>query len=353
MANSKKPSTAAPAASEPVVAPVAAAAPAAAPAAKKAPSKKADAAAPVAAPVVAAPVATEAAPAAKKAPSKKAAAPAAAAPAATTEAAPAPAKKAPVKKAAAAPAAATEAAPASTDAAAAPKAKASRSKKQESAPAAAPAAPSAIIVDVEVPESKAPLDARGRRIVSKDTVRDDFSSLIALINEQVEKASAPAPAAETPAAEGDAAAEGAAKKTTKRKKVEVGLSMKTLRSISKRLTVLTSDACKMMKLKNKISRDNTNSGLMKPVGLSDALFKFLKAAKFEVDAKGQYARTDITKKLHAYIKDNNLRKETDKRIIVPDTKLAALLNYDANTANEEMTYFRLPVYLKSHFVKLE
>lgn len=259
-------------------------------------------------------------------------------PAAAVAAAPAAAEKKPAaaKKAAAAPAAETPAAPAVVE-------KKPAAKKAAAAPAAEAAPVAAEAVAPEAPAVAT--DAKGRRVVTKETVREEFSSLIALINEQIDKrtASEAAPAEAAPAA--------GAKKNNKRKK-DTGIPIKVLRSINKRLATLQNDACKMMKLKTKITRDNTNSGLLKPVGISEALSKFLKAAKYEVDPKGQYARTDITRKLHAYIKDNNLRKEEDKRIIVPDSKLAALLNYDAATASEDMTYFKLPVYLKPHFIKL-
>ena len=37
------------------------------------------------------------------------------------------------------------------------------------------------------------------------------------------------------------------------------------------------------------------------------------------------ARTDVTKFLIKYIKENNLQNESDKRIIEPDDKLQSLL----------------------------
>jgi chromatin remodeling complex protein RSC6 len=92
---------------------------------------------------------------------------------------------------------------------------------------------------------------------------------------------------------------------------------------------------------------------MKPVGISEALHKFLEGAKYEVNNNTKYARVDITRMIHSYVKDNNLRLETDKRVILPDAKLSALLNFDAKTSKDPMTYFRLPQYLKSHFIKTE
>jgi chromatin remodeling complex protein RSC6 len=207
-------------------------------------------------------------------------------------------------------------------------------KKVEEKKKAAPVAAPKEDVKVEVEEEK-----KGRRTVTKESVYADFVELITKITDEIKKRS-PADA-EAPAAD--------ATKKPKRKK-DTGVPLKFLRSINKRLLTLQTDASKMMKLKTRSARDNTKSGLMKPVGISEALFKFLKEAGFEVEKSGQYARVEITRKIHSYVKDNNLRKESDKRVILPDSKLGALLKYNQATAKEEMTYFRLPQYLKSHFI---
>ena len=44
--------------------------------------------------------------------------------------------------------------------------------------------------------------------------------------------------------------------------------------------------------------------------------------------KGPMPRTEVTSKVWAYIKANNLQKETDKRTIVPDAKLGAVIGND-------------------------
>ena len=47
-----------------------------------------------------------------------------------------------------------------------------------------------------------------------------------------------------------------------------------------------------------------------------------------VVGKGPMPRTEVTSKVWAYIKANNLQKETDKRTIVPDAKLGAVIGND-------------------------
>jgi chromatin remodeling complex protein RSC6 len=184
-------------------------------------------------------------------------------------------------------------------------------------------------------------EKKARRQVSKQSVYDDFVQLITKIQEEIDKRAPAAPVAEDGAA--------SASKKTKRKK-DVGVPVKFLRSINKRLATLQSDATKMMKLKTKTTRNNENSGLMKPVKISDTLFNFLKSTGFEIEKDKKYPRVEITKNIHQYVSKNDLRDPADKRTIIPDAKLAALLNYDAATAENKMTYFRLPQYLKSHFI---
>ena len=211
-------------------------------------------------------------------------------------------------------------------------------------------------------------EKKGRRQVTKQSVYDDIATLISKITEEIDKRQPSAAPAE-----GDAAN---ASKKPKRKK-EAGVPLKFLRSINKRLSTIQGDAAKMMKLNRQTNRDNTKSGLMKPVAISDALYNFLKNAgkdkegnAYAVEKNGKYARVEITRKIHSYIEFNKLRKgenlsETevasikskdpnarprDFRVILPDAKLAGLLNYNPASATEEMTYFRLPQYLKNHFI---
>jgi hypothetical protein len=211
-------------------------------------------------------------------------------------------------------------------------------------------------------------EKKGRRQVTKQSVYDDIATLITKITEEIDKRQPSAAPAEGAAAD--------ASKKPKRKK-EAGVPLKFLRSINKRLATIQGDAAKMMKLNRQTNRDNTKSGLMKPVAISEALYNFLKNAgkdkdgnSYAVEKNGKYARVEITRKIHSYIEHNKLRKgenlsETevvaikakdpnarprDFRVILPDGKLAGLLNYNPASATEEMTYFRLPQYLKDHFI---
>ena len=63
------------------------------------------------------------------------------------------------------------------------------------------------------------------------------------------------------------------------------------------------------------------SGFVKPTSISKDLAKFLGVAE---DTK--MARTDVTKMITAYVKDNKLQAPNNGRKILPDKKLMSLLN---------------------------
>ena len=85
------------------------------------------------------------------------------------------------------------------------------------------------------------------------------------------------------------------------------------------------------------------SGFAKPSDISEELCVFL-GRPFGT----QMARTEVTKYVTQYIKDKGLQNPDNKRHILPDQKLGALLG--ANN-NEEVTYFNLQKYMKHHFPK--
>ena len=87
------------------------------------------------------------------------------------------------------------------------------------------------------------------------------------------------------------------------------------------------------------------SGFVKPTAISKDLAKFLGVAE---DTK--MARTDVTKMITAYVKDNKLQAPNNGRKIIPDKKLMGLLNCKAS---DEVTYFNLQKYMKPHFIKSE
>ena len=103
----------------------------------------------------------------------------------------------------------------------------------------------------------------------------------------------------------------------------------------------TMDKVNAKRNKNKGSR--APSGFVKPAAISSELAKLL-----GVDQGTKMARTDVTKMITSYVKENGLQASDNGRKIVPDAKLKALLNV---TDKEEVTYFNLQKFMKHHFVK--
>lgn len=81
-------------------------------------------------------------------------------------------------------------------------------------------------------------------------------------------------------------------------------------------------------------------GFSTPTLLSDSLASFMKLEQ-------PYAsRTDVTKFITKYIKDNNLQDPSNKTIILPDNQLKILFSTDDN-----FTYFNMQKILNKHFLE--
>ena len=83
------------------------------------------------------------------------------------------------------------------------------------------------------------------------------------------------------------------------------------------------------------------SGFALPMAISDDLCKFMKEP---IGTK--VARTDVTKHLVKYVKDNKLEDVNNRRIIKPNEELDRLLS---SKPDDEITYFNLQTYINHHF----
>ena len=91
-------------------------------------------------------------------------------------------------------------------------------------------------------------------------------------------------------------------------------------------------------------RDNARkspSGFAKPNKISDELCDFI-----GVPHGTEKSRTDITRYINAYVKEHNLNKPTNRRIILPDEKLKNILKINNE---EEVTFFILQRLISHHF----
>jgi len=97
----------------------------------------------------------------------------------------------------------------------------------------------------------------------------------------------------------------------------------------------------VVKTKNKGNRQP--SGFAKPSKVTKELCEFMNKAE-----GSQIARTEVTRALVAYIKENKLENTANSKIISPDDKLKVLLGLDDS---QELTYFNIQKYMNKHFVK--
>jgi len=98
------------------------------------------------------------------------------------------------------------------------------------------------------------------------------------------------------------------------------------------------------------------SGFASPVVVSDELYSFL--TNFGINKGDPIARTDVTRYVTTYIKDNDLQNHENRREIVPDAVLhklfgPAMEHKDPNDASSPLvyTYLKLQRYLSQHFPK--
>jgi hypothetical protein len=99
-------------------------------------------------------------------------------------------------------------------------------------------------------------------------------------------------------------------------------------SILKQIEVVRK--CAKPRRSNKGRNQNQNSGLLKPVIISEEMARFANWGKDEL-----HSRVDVTKVICVYVKNNKLQKPSNKKTILPDQLLKDLLRWDA--AAEEMS----------------
>jgi len=87
----------------------------------------------------------------------------------------------------------------------------------------------------------------------------------------------------------------------------------------------------------------SKNGFSKPQDVTDTLRAFLGLGPGE-----QISRSNVTKRISAYVKDNGLKHPDNGRVIVLDDKLTTLLN---PTAGEQITFLNIQKYLSPHYIK--
>lgn len=95
--------------------------------------------------------------------------------------------------------------------------------------------------------------------------------------------------------------------------------------------------------KKKKSTNRKPSGFVKPTLISKELANFL-GQKHGTEM----ARTEVTREINKYIRENKLQDKENGRKINPDKNLKKLLKLGGK---DELTYFNLQKYMSPHFAK--
>jgi upstream activation factor subunit UAF30 len=115
------------------------------------------------------------------------------------------------------------------------------------------------------------------------------------------------------------------------------------RALEKKWSREVKTAQKQTNRRKRKAGNRAPSGFVKPTKISDELASFLGKTKGT-----EMARTDVTREINTYIRENKLQDSSNGRKINPDKKLATLLKLK-NT--DELTYFNLQKYMSPHFAK--
>jgi chromatin remodeling complex protein RSC6 len=95
----------------------------------------------------------------------------------------------------------------------------------------------------------------------------------------------------------------------------------------------------------KKKKKNSLSGFAIPSKITKELADFL-----GLDENIEIPRTDVTKLICKYIKDNHLQNPENKKIIIPDEKFKKLFEGQLDE-NNKLEFFNIQTYLKCHFIK--
>lgn len=103
---------------------------------------------------------------------------------------------------------------------------------------------------------------------------------------------------------------------------------------------------KEQKQANKPKKERKACGFAVAVPVSDLMCEFM-----EVEKGSLVARTDITKKLNAYIKSNGLENPENRQQILPDERLWKILGDTLEKDGLVITHFNIQKYINGHFLK--
>jgi upstream activation factor subunit UAF30 len=126
-------------------------------------------------------------------------------------------------------------------------------------------------------------------------------------------------------------------------KGEITNLQQQIRAIEKNVKKQMSSLKKaVIKNTNKNKGNRKPSGFAKPSKVTNQLCEFMNKKEGT-----EIARTEVTKALCSYIKENNLENKENSKIIYPDNKLKLLLGIEEG---QELTYFTIQKFMNKHFI---
>lgn len=123
-----------------------------------------------------------------------------------------------------------------------------------------------------------------------------------------------------------------------------------LAQLRKDMTALTKMIRKMRNQQDdpdgeKAKERSKNNGFNRPQIVSSELRTFLGLGEEET-----ISRSEVTKRLNAYVKDNGLKHPENGRVMILDDKLTALLKPPDGV---QVTFLNVQKYLSPHYIKIE
>ena len=131
--------------------------------------------------------------------------------------------------------------------------------------------------------------------------------------------------------------------------------MATIDSLSNDIASLRNELKNLAKLVRKVrshqedptgekQKERTkNNGFNRKMEVTDTLKEFL-----GLDASGTVSRSDVTRRINKYIKENDLKHPDNGRVIVMDEKLTKLLS---PPEGEQITFLNMQKYISPHYLK--
>jgi upstream activation factor subunit UAF30 len=166
---------------------------------------------------------------------------------------------------------------------------------------------------------------------------------------------APVVAAHPVATSADAHVEGGAIETSSLSSLfgEFGTKLQTLSSglssLRSDFRTLERNVARELRAAQKVSKRKRKSGNRAPSGFVKPTLISKELADFLGKPVGtEWARTEVTREINAYIRQHSLQDKENGRKINPDAKLRSLLQLKKG---DELTYFNLQKYMSPHFAK--